>query len=125
MALDTLNNSASYRSFGSPHVLADTWETEIWMIKVGVQVVSTYFCYTGISCCCCPFLLLRNTSGTGQIARCSLRSGWEPERRGNELPTSWTTKGMKLSGASEIGEWTLGHTARAGDLGGRARFVCR
>lgn len=29
------------------------------------------------------------------------------ETRGHGLPTSWATKGIKMSGASEVGEWTL------------------
>lgn len=60
-----------------------------------------------------------------QFVRYRLSSGWEPETRDHELPTSWKIEGMKMSGASEVGEWTLGDTAGAGDLGGRARLLCR
>lgn len=53
-------------------------------------------------------VLLRNTAGPGSWYRlrwrlkCTLNSGWKPQKRGPELPTFGITKDMEMGDASQV-----------------------
>lgn len=56
----------------------------------------------------CVVVLLRNTAGPGSWCRlrwrlkCTLNSGWKPQKRGPELPTFGITKDMEMGDASQV-----------------------